>query len=212
MTDKQIRQAMQDREIILDPLSQASVQPASYDMRVGTWAFTSSGKEKLNLSQKGVLVIEPGEFAVVESREHVTLSANMAGQIGLRSEYAGHGLLMLSGPQIDPGWHGIIVVRLVNLAPKSIALAHEETFLTAQFFRLSEPASVPYSGPRQGQTGITSKDIQELIETEGLTLGGVIKILTAQAKDIAELRGSVNRLAWLVPLIVAIGMGVVLIK
>ena len=212
MSDEQIRAAVQANEIILDPFDPTRVEPASYDLRVGNFAFTSSLKEKLNFSQKGVLIIEPGEFAVVESRERVQLNRSFAGQLGLRSEYARQGLLLLSGPQIDPGFRGVLVVRLVNLAPKPIALAYEAPFATAQFFRLSRPAAEPYGGPQQGQTGITSKDIQELAQTEGMTLGQVVKTLTALAKDVAELRGSVNRLSWLVPLIVAIGMGVVLVK
>ena len=116
---------------------------------------------------------------------------------------------MLSGPQIDPGFKGILVVRVINLAPKRIALPYEDPFLTVQFFRLGQPVAKPYAGPHQDQTGITAKDIQELTETEGLTLGQVMKTLSTLASDVAELRGSVGRLAWLVPLIVGIGMAVV---
>jgi hypothetical protein len=118
---------------------------------------------------------------------------------------------MLSGPQIDPGFRGILVVRMINLAPKPLALPYEAPFLTVQFFRLTNPVQKPYSGPQQGQTGITARDIQELVETEGLTLGQVIRTLGALATDVARLRGSVDRLSWLVPLIVGLGMAVVAI-
>jgi len=196
-------------EIVLDPIDDTKIEPASYDARVGKWAFASSSKEKLNLSEKGVLIVEPGEFAVVESRERVELDNRTAARLGLRSEYARHGLLMLSGPQIDPGFRGILVVRLINLAPKPIALPYEAPFLTLQFFRLGSPVTKPYSGPQQGQPGISARDIQELVETEGMTLGQVMKTLGALAKDVSELRGSVGRLTWVLPLIVAIGMAVV---
>jgi dCTP deaminase len=209
MTDSEIRTAVLNHEIILDPFDPARIEPASYDVRVGTWAFSSSSKEKINLSEKGVLIIEPGEFAVLESRERVEFDNRTAAQLGLRSEYARHGLLMLSGPQIDPGFRGILVVRVINLAPKPLAMPYEAPFLTVQFFRLSSPVQKPYCGPQQGQTGLTARDIQELVETEGLTLGQVMKTLSALAKDVAELRGSVGRLAWLVPLVVGIGMAVV---
>ncbi|MGD1158048.1 MAG: hypothetical protein ABSA41_19785 [Terriglobia bacterium] len=211
MSDEQIRAAVENREIILDPFDPARVEPASYDIRVGTWAFSSSSKEKVNLSQKGVLIIEPGEFAVLESRERVELDTRTAAQLGLPSEYASRGLLMLSGPQIDPGFVGVLVVRMINLAPKPIALPYEAPFLTVQFFRLSNPVTQPYSGPQQGQSGISARDIQELVETEGLTLGQVMKTLSALAKDVAELRGSVGRLSWLLPLIVVVGITVIAI-
>jgi dCTP deaminase len=209
MTDEQIRAAIEARDIILDPFDSTRVEPASYDIRLGNRAFASSSKEVVNLSEKGVLIVEPGEFAVLESRERVELDRNTAAQLGLRSEYARQGLLLLSGPQIDPGFRGILVVRVVNLAPKRIALPHEAPFLTVQFFRLSKPSGKAYSGPQQGQTGITAKDIQELTETESLTLGQIMKTLSALAHDVAELKGSVSRLAWLVPLVVGIGMAVI---
>jgi dCTP deaminase len=209
MTDHEIRAALDARQIILDPPDLSRIEPASYDARVGTWAFSSSSKEKINLSEKGVIVIEAGEFAVLETRERVELDDRTAGQLGLRSEYAQRGLLMLSGPQIDPTFCGILTVRVVNLAPKPIALPYEAPFLTIQFFRLSSPVSKRYCGFRQGQGGIGARDIQELVETEGLTLGQVMKTLSALAKDVAELRGSVNRLSWMLPVIVAIGMAVI---
>jgi deoxycytidine triphosphate deaminase len=38
MSDEQIRAAVQNREIVLDPFDPARVEPASYDIRVGNWA------------------------------------------------------------------------------------------------------------------------------------------------------------------------------
>jgi len=211
MTDHEIRSAIEKREIVLDPFDASKIEPASYDARVGMWAFASSFREKLNLSEKGMLVIEAGEFAVLECRERIELDNRTAAQLGLRSEYARRGLLMLSGPQIDPGFRGALVVRVINLAPKPIALPYEAPFLTLQFFRLSTPVSKPYSGPQQGQSGIGSRDIQELVEAEGLTLGQMMKTLSALAKDVSELRGSVSKLTWFLPLIVAVGMAVITI-
>lgn len=211
LNDNQIRQRMQDHFFSLEPFEESCLQPASYDLRVGKFAFASSLREKVDLSQRGILRIEPGEFAVVETMERLEFGNQIAAQLGLRSEYARRGLLMLSGPQVDPGFKGILIVRLINLAPIPIVVAYSTPFLTMQLFSLPQPVSHPYNGPYQGQTGISARDIQELTQTEGLTLGAVIKTLSALAKDVAELRGSIARLSWLVPLIVGIGIGVIAI-
>src|SRR5437899_3155724 len=134
MTDDQIRAAVEAKEIVLEPFDPSKVEPASYDIRVGNRAFSSKSKDIEILSEKILLTLEPGEFAVIECREHVRLDAQHAAMLGLRSEYAQRGLLLLSGPQIDPGWGGIIVVRVVNLAPRTITLLYQDPFLTAQFF------------------------------------------------------------------------------
>jgi dCTP deaminase len=209
MADVEIRAAITDREIVLDPYSADRLEPASYDARVGAWAFSSSLKEKVRLSEKGLLVIEPGEFVVLETLERITLSNRIAGQLGLRSEYAKQGLLMLSGPQIDPTFEGILKVRLINLAPKKIALTYEAPFLTIQFFKLASPVSRPYAGPYQRQEGISGADIQNLVEMEGLTLGQMMKTLSSLATNVSKLEGSVARLSWSIPLIVGFGITVI---
>jgi dCTP deaminase len=211
LSDSQIRQSIKDGVFSLEPFEESCLQPASYDLRVGRYAFASSLREKVDLSQKGILRIEPGEFAVIETLEKTEFGNQIAAQLGLRSEYARQGLLMLSGPQVDPGFRGVLIVRLINLAPIPIVLAYGSPFLTMQFFHLPQPVSQTYRGPYQGQTGISARDIQELTQTEGLTLGAVIKTLSALAKDVAELRGSIARLSWLVPLIVGLGIGAIAI-
>ncbi|MBI4728678.1 MAG: dCTP deaminase [Acidobacteria bacterium] len=209
LTDEQIRQAIGEGLLRIEPFDEGVLQPASYDLRVGEHAYASSGRELLNLADRGLIVLEPGEFAIVETRERVHLSARTAAQIGLRSEFARRGLLMLSGPQIDPGFEGILVVRVINLAPHAISLPYQAPFLTTQFFELSEPVRRPYSGVRQGQTGIQPQDIQELTQTQGLTLGEVITTLSALEKSVSRLEGSVSRLSVWVPASVALGLAAI---
>jgi len=124
-------------------------------------------------------------------------------------------LVLLSGPQIDPGFSGVLVVRVTNLAPRRITLAYEAPFLTVQFFRLNRPVEKPYAGSRQGQTGLGKTDIEELTHPDSPTLGGMVRSLSALAQDVsglntsvARLEGSVSRLSWLVPLLVAFGIAV----
>jgi len=205
MNDSEIRAAQLAKEIVLEPFDPRQVQPASYDARVGAEAFSSTVKEKLDLSKTGLLVIEPGEFAMILTREHFRLDKQHAGMLGLRSEYAKQGLLMLSGPQIDPTFDGVLKVRLVNLAPKPIALTYEAPFLTIQFFRLSSPVNKDFCGPSQRQEKITSADIQELIGMNGMTLGEVMKSLGALAGqvgalgiNVAKLEGTVSKLGFFV--------------
>jgi dCTP deaminase len=211
LADKEILQAINAGELVIDPFDEGSLQPASYDFRLGSGAFLSSTREKIDVSEKGLVVIEPGDFAVFETRERVEFSAQTAALLGLRSEYARQGLLMLSGPQIDPGFRGVLVIRVVNLAPKRVGLSYEAPFLSAQFFRLAVPVQHPYEGRRQDQAGIAAQDIQELLETEAPTLGEMMKTLSGLALVVSELRGSVNRLAWVIPLIITIGIAVIAI-
>lgn len=131
MADSEIRRGLDDGSLGISPFEDSSLQPASYDLRAGDSAFTSTTKQKVDLKQRGVVVIEPG------------------------------------------------------------------------------PTAKPYEGPRQDQTGITDRDIQELTQTEALTLGGVVETLGALAADVRELKGSIGRLSWSIPLLVAFGIAVI---
>jgi hypothetical protein len=88
LADEEIHRVIDAGELVIEPFSEESLQPASYDFRVGSGAFASSTKEKVDISEKGLIVIEPGDFAVVETRERVEFSTRVAALLGLRSEYA----------------------------------------------------------------------------------------------------------------------------
>ena len=100
------------------------------------------------------MIIDPGEFAVLVTRcQRVHCGPQIAAQLGLCSLYAWKGLILLSGPQVDPGFGGVLVVRVTNLAPRRVTLAYEAPFLTVQFFKLNHPVAKPYAGSRQGKPG-----------------------------------------------------------
>lgn len=215
LTDSDIRDAIGSDDLGISPFDEQFLEAASYDFRVGTQAFLSGTDEIADVANKGLVIIEPGEFAVLTTRETVKCGPQFAAQLGLESKYARQGLVLLSGPQIDPGFSGVLVVRVTNLAPRRITLTYEAPFLTVQFFRLSRPVAKPYTGSRQGQTGLGASDIEELTHPDSPTLGGMVKSLSVIASDVGELNttvarleGSMSRLSWVIPLLVAFGIAV----
>lgn len=215
LTDVEIREAMATGELGVEPFSEPCLQSASYDFRVGDQAFLSGTDSIADVANKGLVIIEPGEFAMITTREIVRCGAQFAAQLGLDSKYARQGLVLLSGPQVDPGFHGVLIVRVTNLSPRRVTLTHEAPFLTVQFFRLARPVAKPYAGSRQGQTGLGAADIEELTHPDSPTLGGMVKSLSALAEDVgglntsvARLEGSMSRLTWVIPMLVAFGIAI----
>jgi len=163
MSDKDIREAISSGELTIADFSSESLQPASYDMRVGEEAF-SSHEKRIDVKSTGSLVIKPGDFILVRTYESVKLSPKIAGKIGLRSFHARKGLALLAGPQIDPGFEGVLVVGLHNLDANEHKLSYREPFCTIEFYRLSEPAQQPYKGDYQNQKGIREEDCTAIEE------------------------------------------------
>lgn len=208
LTDKEIKEARESGELIIENFSEDCLQPASYDMRLGEEAITSSQRKKVNPQDKGLLTIPAGDFALVTTHERVKLMSRIAGHIGLRSHYARKGLILLSVPQIDPGFRGVLVLGLNNVNPSDVVIPHKEKFCTVEFYRLNEEPLHPYRGEYQDQSGISGRDLEILAEAQGLTFGQVIKALNALAGDVKSLADSVNFLKWAIPIMIAFGAAI----
>lgn len=104
-----------------------------------------------DLRSAGYLSIERGDFAVVTVREEIALGPQHAGRFGLRSKYARKGLIATMGPQIDPGFHGRLILGLTNLTPKAITVPHLAVGGLSSFF--SAPPDASGQAPGSGSGG-----------------------------------------------------------
>jgi dCTP deaminase len=209
MNSDQIKEAIKEDLLTIDEFSEECLQPASYNFRLGNEVITSSRRDKEDPSRRGLFTIPAGDFALVKTFERVRLSARVAGHIGLRSHYTKKGLDILAGPQIDPGFNGYLVVGLTNLSPRDITIPYKEEFCTVEFYEFTEPVSNPYDGEYQGQTGIMGKDLELLVDSQGMTFGEVIKSLGTLSASVGDLSRWVKFLAWAIPTIVVVGLTVI---
>lgn len=168
------------------------LSPASYDARVGNRGFSSSSKEKIRIDEKGTFIIRAGDFAVITSLEGFKLPLDIAGLIGIRSKYARKGIVLLTGPQIDPGFCGVLVIGLFNSSPRDVVLAHGEPLLTISFVKLHQPAKRGYTGPYQDQDDIPAADLQWLVETEGMSIALITQKLGELASSVKAMEASIE--------------------
>ena len=208
---QQIIKAYKRGEISIEPFDEKQVQPASYDLRVGEQGATTSAKKMINIKQTGYLLIAPGDFAIVSVLEELKLGPQYAGRFGLRSKYARKGLIATTGPQVDPGYHGRLLVGITNLTPKPISLPYKDDFVTIELHRLEEATTQPYSGPYQGRMVLGPEDIEAVTETEGMALSEVITTLRSLSQNVATIAAEVKTLQWVVPIIVGLGMTIIVI-
>jgi dCTP deaminase len=208
MSDKEIEGAIEKGEFIVKEFNEKQINPASYDARLGKQVFKTRPERGLvDSSKKGVIIIEVGEFAILSTHEHFEMPDNIAGQIGLRSHYARKGLILLAGPQVDPGFRGMLTLGVYNVGPRDIAIPYSGPFCTIGFHQLSVPATEPYSGEYQDQIAIPTEDIEFFAEGKGATLAEVIQSTAALSASVQSLESTVNGIKyslWSIPVIVAI--------
>lgn len=209
LTDRDIEEACKKQEIVIDPFESNQVQGATYDFRVGKQGATTSSKKIVNIEDEGYLLLKPGDFAIVVVLEQLRLSPQHVGRFGLRSKYARKGLIATTGPQIDPGYDGRLILGLTNLTPKAVSLPYKDDLVSVEFHRLEKPSTKPYSGPYQKKYELGPEDIENIVEAEAMTLSEVLTTLTSLSKNVGALTSDVRMMKWIIPIIVAIGMGVI---
>ncbi len=209
LTNHDIEEACKKQEIVIDPFESNQVQGATYDFRVGKQGATTSSKKIINIEKNGYLLLKPGDFAIVVVLEKLRLSPQHVGRFGLRSKYARKGLIATTGPQIDPGYDGRLILGLTNLTPKAVSLSYKDHLVSIEFHRLETPSTKPYSGPYQEKYELGPEDIESIVEAEAMTLSEVLTTLTSLSKNVGALTNDVKTMKWIIPIIVGLGITVI---
>lgn len=170
--DSEIRAAMDAGDLVIEEFSADSLQPASYDLRVGEKLLASHSDREINLRERGSARIRAGEFALLNTFERLELSSRMAASIGIRSYYTRKGLILLAGSQVDPGYEGYLTLGVYNASPRDFTLEYREPFSTIEFHRLNQPVERPYQSTTAQQAPDIpkeDKDYLRTLETESLS-------------------------------------------
>jgi len=178
LSDRDIRAAMSEGRIVIEPFDPRCLQPASVDVRLDSQfrVFRSSRHAYIDLA-KGVdditelvtvdeapgsrFILHPGEFVLGSTLERVRLGNDIVSRVEGKSSLGRLGLLIHSTAGfIDPAWDGHITLELSNVNTIPITLYPRMRIGQLSFFELSSPAERPYGSPElgssyQGQSGPT---------------------------------------------------------
>jgi len=135
LSDREIREHL-DRGALIENHAEECIQPASYDLRVG--------------SRKAVAIL-PHEHVLVSTIERVTLPDDVAGMVWLRSTLARRGVLF-GGGWVDPGFRGNLTISLYNAGRDPIELEPGQRIAQLIFLRL--PPTSGYAGRYQDSEGV----------------------------------------------------------
>lgn len=177
LSDHDIKTELAAGRIVIDPLGEGLVQPASVDLRLGGdfLVFRNSTHvaidplthqpdltEQICVDEGGAFVLHPGQFALGTTLERVALPNDILAKLEGKSSLGRLGLMIHStAGYIDPGWDGQITLELSNVANLPILLHPGMRIGQISFERMSSPVDVPYGSPElgshyQGQRGATA--------------------------------------------------------
>jgi deoxycytidine triphosphate deaminase len=136
LSDRQIRRALTNNELVIEPFQEANLNPAGYDLSLCT-----------------AVNLKPGEQRLVATREKVELGRGIVGFLHIRSSLAREGIFS-SLALVDPGFRGQLTISLFNSGRKAIRLRSGEKFIQLTLLRLGKPAATKYHGRYQDSSGV----------------------------------------------------------
>jgi dCTP deaminase len=183
LSDRDLLKLLDDRRLVVDPMSPHAMQPSSIDLRLSSRFRVFANHlhthidplvdqenltEEVDVGPNGTFVLHPGEFVLGSTAERIVLPTSHAGRVEGRSSLGRLGLLVHSTAGfIDPGFDGRVTLELSNVAQLPIVL-HPDMFIGQLcVFQLTSPSKHPYGHPiygsrYQGQSGPTPSRFHQL--------------------------------------------------
>ena len=122
LSDVDIKKEIESNNIIIEPLSENSIQPSSIDLRISSTfrVFENHKYSKIdprenqedltsliNSTEEEPFVLHPGEFVLGSTQEKISLSNKLVARLEGKSSLGRVGLLIHSTAGfVDPGFRG----------------------------------------------------------------------------------------------------------
>ena len=176
LSDGDIRKAIADGNIGIEPFDESDVQPSSVDLHVDRLFRTFNNHrhsfidvkepmekltELIEVADGERFILHPGEFVLGSTTEYVQLPNDLVARLEGKSSLGRLGLLIHStAGYVDPGFEGHLTLELSNVANLPITIYPGMKIGQISFFQLTSPAVHPYGSAEvgskyQGQRGPT---------------------------------------------------------
>lgn len=175
LSDSEIRRYMAREKdpLIIEPMPKDSqFQPASLDLRLGIKGKAYRKDEYLNLfvifkgkdltkhmidlefdPVGGYFDLRPGEFALLETFERLTIPKDLVGRIEGKSSFGRLGVTAhITAGFFDPGWDGVATLEVANINPiYTVRLQASQPICQIAFEQVAGVVERPY-----GSDGLNS--------------------------------------------------------
>lgn len=122
-----------DTHRIIHPFSEASLEPAGYQMRVGKAYY--HGGDKKELCEGEFLEIAPHDVVIIETTERICVPRFMIARWNIKVRLAYKGLLWVGAAQVDPGYVGYLACPIYNLSRKPVRLRRNDKLALIDFVK-----------------------------------------------------------------------------
>ena len=124
LSDKTILKMLEEKTLVIEPVTPEQIQPASVDIRLGTTfsvvddtpssVITLENEIKYKTITTDTFLIMPGQFVLATTMEYFELPDNLTAFVEGRSSLGRMGLFIQNAGWVDPGFKGEITLELYN--------------------------------------------------------------------------------------------------
>ena len=161
LSDKNIRELINNQSLIIDPFDDSCVQPASIDCRLVTHFLkvNESMHSHITLDQEityteinnDSIVIPAHSFLLATTKETFKIPNGISAFVEGRSSIGRIGLFIQNAGWVDPGFEGSITLELYNANSLPIRLDADRRICQLVFCKMESLADRPYQGKYLGQ-------------------------------------------------------------
>ena len=132
LTAEHIREYHEAVGRMIRPFDPQLLKPASYELTLGARCLVE-GVETILTDDSPVLTIPPNSIAFVSMQQVLCLPHYVVGRFDLAIQFIYQGLLLGTGPQVDPGFQGGLSCPLHNISNDPIEIRLNESFAKLDF-------------------------------------------------------------------------------
>jgi len=121
--------------LIAENYSAARLRPAAYTLTIGDDYVDSNGRKKKLTEDRATYEMPPNSIIFVSIKEMLDLPYYIAARFNLRVDWVYKGILLGTGPQVEPGFRGFLSCPLYNLTNRSHTIGRGDEFATIDFER-----------------------------------------------------------------------------
>jgi len=174
LSDKTLKRYLENNTLVVEPVDDIQIQPASIDLRLGTHYLKVAEQRSamLDLVNKPEyeeiiqeeVIIPAHAFLLATTREYVKLSDDITAFVEGRSSIGRLGLFIQNSGWVDPGFEGEITIELYNANSLPIKLKAGVRICQLVFAKLDQESASPYRGKYQGQRNATGSRVREDVD------------------------------------------------
>ena len=173
LSDRKIKELLDKKELIIEPLDEVQIQPSSVDLRLGNEFLIYPDEieildvknpdlgnqlKKVVADEEG-FIIQPKHFILATTREYIKLPDYLTAFVEGRSSLGRLGLFIENAGWVDAGFEGNITLEFYNANSRPLKIYPGMRICQLVFARMETPAEKPYRGKYQGQRGTTASRI-----------------------------------------------------